>query len=187
MKINVNELRKNPQEIEVDVSPKDLRLAAEGFLFPAPVTGHVRFQMVSRRILANGHLETRVATECVRCLAAMEQPICAEVEMVFEKRPSVEEDEKGAMAAAWEAESREIDYYDEEELDPTESFRQLLTIELPNYPLCREECRGLCPTCGADLNQGDCTCGVAAAVAIGESDWKDRLKQLHPSREGERS
>jgi uncharacterized protein len=187
MRINVNDLRKNPQEIEVDVSPRELRLAAEGFSFPANVTGHVRFQMVSQRILANGCLETRVETECVRCLARAELPIRAEVDMVFEKRPLMEEDKAAALAAAWEAESREIDYYDEEELDPTEAFRQLLTIELPGYPLCKKDCRGLCPNCGADLNQGNCSCRTTAGVAIGESDWKERLKQLQQNQRKERS
>jgi uncharacterized metal-binding protein YceD (DUF177 family) len=107
--------------------------------------------------------------------------------MVFEKRPLIEEDKKAALAAAWEAESREIDYYDEEALDPTESFRQVLTLELPGYPLCRKDCRGLCPTCGADLNQGNCNCGAPACVAIGESDWKERLKALQEKQSKERS
>ena len=187
MRINVNDLRKGPQEIEVDVSPNELRLAAEGYSFPANVTGRVRFQMVSGRILANGDLETQVATQCVRCLTAVAQPIRARVEMVFEKRPLIEEDKKAALAAAWEAESREIDYYDEEALDPTESFRQVLTLELPGYPLCRKDCRGLCPTCGADLNQGNCNCGAPACVAIGESDWKERLKALQEKQSKERS
>jgi len=179
MRINVNDLRQQPLELDVDASAESFHLAAEGFTFPAPVTGHVRFQMVSQRILANGNLETRTGTACVRCLAPIEAPISAKIELVFEKRPSVAPDDKDAkLAADWDADAREIDYYGEEELDPTEPFRQLLTLELPNYPLCRDDCRGLCPTCGVNLNHGACQCGVSDS-AFGESDWKTSLKEIH--------
>jgi uncharacterized protein len=178
MKINVGELKKKPVELDFDVSPDELHLAAEGFTFPGSVTGRVTFQMVGSRVLANGHLQTRIETSCGRCLAAVGQAIRAKVvDLTFEKRPSVAENEESHLAKAWEVESLEMDYYDEEVLDPTEPFRQLLLLKLPDYPVCRADCRGLCPTCGQDLNQGDCQCG-SAGVTIGESDWKARLKGL---------
>jgi len=179
MKINVSELKKKPVELEFDVSPDELHLAAEGFTFPESVTGCVTFQMVGSRVLANGHLETRIEARCGRCLATVGQPIRAYVvELTFEKRPTAAENEESRLAKEWEAESLETDYYDEEVLDPTEPFRQLLLLELPHYPLCKADCRGLCTTCGQDLNQGDCGCSTAVAT-IGESDWKARLKGLH--------
>ena len=183
MRISVNDLRKSPLEMDVDVPPESLHLTAEGFSFPAHVTGHVRFQMVNQRILATGSLETGIGTSCVRCLVPIEMEIGANVELVFEKRPLIEEgDAKAALDAEWEAGSREIDYYDEDVLDPTEPFRQLLTLELPGYPLCQKDCRGLCPTCGADLNQGDCDCGTTSSTT-GETDWKARLKGIHLNQE----
>lgn len=46
----------------------------------------------------------------------------------------------------------------DDELDLRPMVRDLLVLELPLAPLCRDDCRGLCPTCGADLNEGDCAC-----------------------------
>jgi len=187
MRINVSELHEAPREIDVHASPAELQLAADGFAFPAPVTGRVRFSMVGKRVLARGNLETRIKTACVRCLSRIEQVIRAPVAVLFEKRPPAGDDPEAQLAAAWEAESREIDYYDEDLLDPTEPFRQLLLLELPNHPLCSQECRGLCPQCGADLNRDECNCATAVSAPIGESDWKARLKEIHLTQENERS
>jgi len=187
MRINVNDLREEPLELDIDVPPESLLLAVEGFSFPRPVTGHVRFQMVGQRILAMGGLQTRVGTACIRCLAPIEVAIAAEVGLVFEKRPAaVEGNEDAQVATEWDAESQGTECYQEDELDPTEPFRQLLTLELPNYPLCRSDCRGLCPTCSADLNRGHCQCKTAAGVTVGESDWKDCLKGIHLDQEERR-
>ena len=45
-----------------------------------------------------------------------------------------------------------------ETLDLTDDIREELLLELPGYPLCRPDCKGLCPQCGRDLNEGDCGC-----------------------------
>jgi uncharacterized protein len=43
-------------------------------------------------------------------------------------------------------------------LDLTEEVREAIILALPSYPVCRETCRGLCLTCGANLNKAACTC-----------------------------
>ncbi len=180
MRINVHELRKAPQEIEVDESPRDLQLDAEGFRFHGRVSGRLRFQMLGKRVLGNGHVEVRVETACVRCLAAVEQTLHADVALVFEPRPSAGETEEARLRLEWEADEQDIEFYDEDFLDPTDALRQLLTLELPDYPLCRADCRGLCPQCGADWNAGACSCERHEAMeSAGETDWKARLRDLN--------
>ncbi|HJV09433.1 MAG TPA: DUF177 domain-containing protein, partial [Acidimicrobiales bacterium] len=49
--------------------------------------------------------------------------------------------------------------HDSVDLEPL--VREALVLDLPLAPLCEEDCRGLCPTCGADLNLGDCDCPPA--------------------------
>jgi uncharacterized protein len=44
------------------------------------------------------------------------------------------------------------------DIDLGDAIREALILAMPEYPLCREDCRGLCPRCGADLNQGPCAC-----------------------------
>jgi uncharacterized protein len=47
-----------------------------------------------------------------------------------------------------------------EEVDITEDLRETILLNLPRFPLCDETCRGLCPQCGKDLNEGPCGCSV---------------------------
>jgi uncharacterized protein len=46
-------------------------------------------------------------------------------------------------------------------VDLSPAVREELALAAPAYPVCREDCAGLCPTCGADLNQGPCQCAVS--------------------------
>jgi uncharacterized protein len=178
MQISITDLRKGPREIDIDLAPEQLRLIAERFTFPERVGGRVRFQLVGSRALAQGYLEMPLETACGRCLAPIRRTVQVDVTLVWEKRPDTGDDHEAALAAAWEAENQEFDYYDEDLLDPTDQFRQLLLMQLPDYPLCREDCRGLCPCCGIDLNVAACTCETQTDKAVGETEWKARLRQI---------
>lgn len=57
-----------------------------------------------------------------------------------------------------------------ETLDLTEDLREELLLELPGYPLCRPDCKGLCPQCGRNLNEGDCGCPPPETEA-GSDAW----------------
>jgi uncharacterized protein len=50
-----------------------------------------------------------------------------------------------------------------EEVDVTEDLREAILLNLPHFPLCGESCRGLCPQCGKDLNDGPCGCSEKSA------------------------
>ena len=52
-----------------------------------------------------------------------------------------------------------------ETLDATADVREDLLLEIPGYPLCRPDCKGLCPQCGRDLNEGDCGCAPPEEAA----------------------
>ena len=58
----------------------------------------------------------------------------------------------------------------EEELDITADVRDELLIELPMNPLCSEECKGLCPTCGTNRNKENCQCTRRGNLAWGALD-----------------
>ena len=55
-----------------------------------------------------------------------------------------------------------IGYYSEDHLDLSDDSRESLLLELPAKILCSENCRGLCPRCGANLNEGKCDCCLEA-------------------------
>jgi uncharacterized protein len=178
MQISISDLRSGPAEVQIDLAPVELGLQAEGFAFPGHVSGHIRFQMVGSRALAQGHLELPIQTTCGRCLASIDRTLRIPVRLVWEKRPQTDDDPEAAVAAAWEAENHEFDYYEEDRLDPSEQFRQLLMAELPDYTLCTDACRGLCPKCGIDRNKATCTCEKDSDEPLDDADWKARLRQI---------
>jgi uncharacterized protein len=68
-------------------------------------------------------------------------------------------------------------------LDMTEMFRQDILLAMPIKPICSEECKGLCPSCGRNLNEGPCGCppdagesAFAALAALLEAPTEDEKK-----------
>lgn len=89
---------------------------------------------------------------CVRCLTEVEQPIELEVEEEFASQgtaPDVETIDREEPEAAAIS-----DYV----LDAGEFVRQQVALNVPMAFVCRPGCRGICPTCGRNLNQGSCGC-----------------------------
>ena len=115
-------------------------------------------------VLVRGALRTAVRLSCRRCLEPVEEEIDAHVDLLF--APPLEGEEEGADGEVYPLPRGDT-------LDLTDAVREHVVLETPALALCREDCRGLCPTCGADLNQGDCDCVPAAA----ESPW-DALKNV---------
>ncbi len=81
--------------------------------------------------------------ECRRCLSSIDGELVAEVREVFRRGGSEEE---GTYSMG------------DEHLNLREMVLDALFAALPLLPLCREDCAGICPRCGADRNQGDCGC-----------------------------
>jgi uncharacterized protein len=104
--------------------------------------------------------ETRVTLTCVRCLAPFEHPLSREFHLTLVARAEADarsrEDEETT-------ESDEVDLFPLEgtRFDLTDMVREQVDLALPMNPVCRNECRGLCAQCGADLNRGPCNCPAA--------------------------
>jgi uncharacterized protein len=134
--------------------------AAELGLPPAEWQGRVRgvldVEKNGEQVSVRGRVEARAGLDCVRCLRALDLLLGPPLE-VFAERAGT------SRRVAEEQELERDDYmkfHDGRHLDLREEARELLLLELPIAPLCREDCRGLCPHCGADLNLGPCGCSA---------------------------
>jgi uncharacterized protein len=118
-----------------------------------------------------GTLSTRLQVECGRCLERYAVPVDQELDLFYlpreRERPQEQEEEV-------ELSDRDVvvGYYDGGTLDLGEMVREQVFLCLPLKRLCREACRGLCPTCGKNRNEGDCGCPPA------ESSEDPRLAPL---------
>lgn len=158
MQFNVAQLLKEPigsvrrYEIQEDIQA----LAAELAML-APLTGKVQFLHTPDGVLVTGRLTTAFVTECARCLAPVRQAIDCELEEEFKATVEVL---TGAPIAVDPDEDPALLIDAQHILDLAEVVRQELWLSQDQAPLCRPDCRGLCPTCGQDLNSGPCNCAA---------------------------
>ena len=110
-----------------------------------------RAPSVGEGILVRGRMRTRLALECRRCLTPVEHEIDDGIEMLFE--PIADEEEEVALdGEVYPLPPRG------DTIDLRPALREQLLLRVPDYVVCEEGCRGLCPKCGADLNRATCSC-----------------------------
>lgn len=103
------------------------------------------------RLAIRGSLRATARLECVRCLRAFEMPLAVAFEVFADRAGSGHRIEEEALER-----DDYMKFHDGRRLELGEAARETLLLELPIAPRCREDCRGLCPECGADLNEGPC-------------------------------
>lgn len=95
-----------------------------------------------------GAVRAEARLECRRCLDPVRRPVEAELDAWFRADEMVEEDEEGL----WPLEPTAT------EIDLAEPVREEIWLATPSYALCRPDCPGMCPRCGARLEEGPCGC-----------------------------
>jgi uncharacterized protein len=155
MLYNVAQLLKAPvgTSLEYDIHEENVQLD-EDLTVIGPVEGHVRLHHTNQGILADGWVDMTLELTCMRCLNEFEQPMHLDFSEVF--YPTVDINTGAPVPPMAEEEAFPID--DHHLLDLTEAIRQDILVSLPMIPICREDCAGLCPQCGHDLNLGPCDC-----------------------------
>jgi uncharacterized protein len=114
---------------------------------PVHVTGRLS-AAGSGRYYWNGRIEGTMEGACRRCLTPLSAPVREDVHFLFAETDDAEAEDPDVFALP--AGSPQVD------LRP--AIREQWLLSAPSFALCREDCKGLCARCGADLNGGPCTC-----------------------------
>lgn len=144
--MNVSDLLRRPgstREVHLEVPVSGLENPSAGVAADQPLTIALRLESLSAAIVASGRVRGRWRAVCSRCLTALEADFDLGLREVFEEDP-VEEETYPLT---------------HDEIDLEQPLRDLIVPELPMVPLCRDDCLGLCPTCGANRNDDPCHCG----------------------------
>jgi uncharacterized protein len=118
------------------------------------VTGEIELVRTDQGILARGTLYTQLEVDCSRCLASFTCPLVLNIEEEY--FPTIDIVTGAPLSLLDEPGCFTID--ERHILDLTEAIRQYAILAIPMKPLCREDCAGLCPHCGRNLNLGSCSC-----------------------------
>lgn len=113
-----------------------------------------------RDLRVRGTVRTAVRYQCSRCLREVIRPLEARFDLPYAPHPEGAEDEEFEL----KYEDMDVGFYDGIRFDVDLLVLEQIELSVPMKFICREDCRGLCPGCGADLNEGQCRC------AQGETD-----------------
>ncbi len=119
------------------------------------VKGEVKVTRLSDGVLVQGEVEAMVALQCSRCLDDLTLPVDARLEEQFQPTIDVETGYT-IHRAEYEQDDNAFMIDSNHLMDLSEPVRQALLVALPMRPVCREDCKGLCPVCGANRNYVDC-------------------------------
>jgi uncharacterized protein len=157
--VNVAQLLMLPQGTERRCSFDEEASALGEAGVVAPVRGQASLVRTGPGILANCQFETALAGECARCLEATTTPVSGRFQEEFV--PTV--DVRTGVPLPDEVESEAFPIGEDHVLNLGEAIRQHVLMAAPLQPLCRPDCRGLCPECGHNLNEGACGCAPVTA------------------------
>jgi uncharacterized protein len=112
-------------------------------------------------VFATGTFKGELTVACSRCVEPMKIPIDDAVRVTFlpkHEMPADDADAQGEEGAEVNEGDLDLFPYEGEHIDLEPLFREEFVLSIPYAPLCREDCKGLCPQCGTDRNTASCTC-----------------------------
>ena len=124
----------------IPIEEEKLRVAEDLTLYG--FSGDVHISRTPQGLLLTADFETRLEIECVRCLNAFEHTVHWDMTEMFSFHPKVD--------------SEELQLPEDAQIDLAPLVRDYALTEVPINPVCKPDCKGLCPTCGQDLNKKDC-------------------------------
>jgi uncharacterized protein len=171
MLLDLSRFRAGDEHLDRRIDPVALAQDDDEFRIVGPVTLVADVHKDAQKVRLTGRVTATLELDCSRCVEPFAIPVDARFDMIFlplaenkgDEEREVKEDDLG------------VSYYRDDAIDLGEVVREQLYLALPMKPLCRQDCRGLCPVCGKNKNREECAC---------QSEWVDpRLEPLKKLRE----
>jgi uncharacterized metal-binding protein YceD (DUF177 family) len=140
--------------LQIEGGAEDVDITPEEADIPGAIILEGGFYRFGEHVEVQGRIQAVVNMACDRCLAPVAAPIHPPFRLFCEKK-EVRDRRSGSES---QDEDVGLLYHDGRNLDLREEIRNVILLEVPWHPLCRSDCRGLCPRCGRNLNEGECAC-----------------------------
>jgi len=135
------------------VSSGNIDLQDEDFSLKELIAFNVAVIFTENALTLMGNFKTKVELPCSRCLESFILHLEGDIQEKFKELSSIEEQEEVILE-----EQLPEEFLNGEPFNLDSILRDNLILTLPLKPLCSEECRGLCPVCGENLNVNTCNC-----------------------------
>jgi uncharacterized protein len=151
-----------------EVTAEELGLTEDDAVVLGPLAVSLDLTNVEGLVAVTGVLEGTIVRECVRCLKEYEDPLAFSLRAAFIPEPKStprhpkRDDPRKPRAKVVEVEPEEEPddqyQYQGNQLELAPMLREHVILSAPMQPLCGDDCLGLCPQCGKNLNEGSCLC-----------------------------
>lgn len=162
MFISLDQLAREPVDFRENFAPGAVDFSSElhqtGPLVTSGTATLIEEHQGGREVIQDirvvGELSTRVEVACARCLDPVSRNIDRRFDLLYRPQGSDAGREEISVTTA----EAEIGYYTGDGLLLEDVLREQVLLAVPIKIVCRDECKGLCPHCGRNLNQGACDC-----------------------------
>ena len=159
MLLDLSKIR-TPHERYEKIYEPDAFKADEDYKIVEPVRLAFDVHKDKQTFRLDGRVQTTLELSCGRCLEPFRWTVDEPFELTYEPRRAFTGDHEREIAD----EDFSSAFYDNDQIDLEQLIRERFEMSLPMKPLCRDDCQGLCPVCGTNLNRGTCSC---------KRDWED--------------
>jgi len=147
MKVLISEI---PEE-GLDVECKE---TVESDTILSPISARLKIMKIGNEVIVRGEVVADVKLQCSRCIMDFEYKLSVPVDVVYHPLEELKREERHEIMAG----ELDMDFYSGEEMDIIMLAKEQIDLQMPMKPLCTNLCKGICLTCGKNLNTGVCTC-----------------------------
>ncbi len=154
MFIAIEDLKLEPLHVHHVFPIREINFSHEDAVLSAPVAADFVLTHKDRDLRVDGTVETAIRFRCSRCAKEFSKPFAANFNLSYLPQPKWPENAEIELRY----EDMEVAYYDGIAFDVDLMVLEQIELAMPMKFVCREDCKGLCYRCGADLNEGACLC-----------------------------
>jgi uncharacterized protein len=153
--IEIEDLKDAPLHIHHVFPTEEIAFSHEDAELRAPITTDFILTHKDLDLRIDGKVETSILFRCSRCTKEFSNPFVADFDLYYIPQPKWTS-EKAEIELNYD--EMEVGYYDGIAFDVNGMVLEQIELAMPMQYVCREDCKGLCYQCGADLNEGECAC-----------------------------
>jgi uncharacterized protein len=154
LSLNLAKIREAHERFDQVYSPEQVAAAGDAFRIAAPVALGFDIYKDKDQFRLVGAVRTTLELPCSRCL----DPFTSPVDSSFDLRYQPHGHNTGEGEREIEEDDLTTAFYENDSIDLGQLMREQFYLALPMKPLCRDDCQGLCPTCGTNWNRDRCDC-----------------------------
>jgi len=151
MKIALKDLKGDSSSIHFEIAPEELELKSEGADFVQPVKVELTLRKSGDSLFCTGVTRTEVNMQCSRCLESYPHNLVANLDFLVKVG-------KDKIEIEYQDQAEELIFSGNQIFSLDKLVKESIMLNLPLKPLCSEDCKGLCPVCGVNLNISSCKC-----------------------------